>query len=220
MGTPIRLVLVAAALLCCGGCSDDDNPVRTYPRQPTPAVRQFIADQDLPDVHDGRQILVSGPVEFFSAEYGSPQDCLSGCFYSSAYGLRYDDHIGWLYFNDYDGYEAPPDAYYDVLPTDEILFDVDYWFTISEANSSTFWQGLLPLLARDPDTGRDSLLNIAVLLYSHIDERLASDLVENPAVGIDAEILTLVSELPVAGEPDRYLEVRNRALELLAALEG
>ena len=218
-----RQLVLCAAMLALVGCDDEDSntgPEAFQPTPPTAAVNAFVESQSLPLFRYTHQVLIRDDVECFYSVFGEPQDCPSGCFYSYGFGLRYGDHLGWLNFDFANGYEAAPSSYFDVLSSDTALFDVDTWFVISDTNWAMAWQSVVPALARDEDTGRSALLSIAGILYTHHSLSMALDLVNNPAVAADVEILTLLSELPVVGvgDMDLYDEPRNRALELLGGL--
>ncbi len=211
----------ALLLLVLAGCHDDHSPSAPDVFTPTPTttkVNEFVAAQGLPSFRWTDQTLMRDGYECFYASFGEPQDCPSGCFYGSAYGIRVGDRVGWLGFEDLDGYEPLPDSYFDVIATDDILFDIDTWLAIGDADWTTAWWGLVPTLARDPDTGRSALLSIAAILYTHHSRPLSLDLVNNPAIAADVEILTLISELPVVGSPDIYDEAREIARDLLEGL--
>lgn len=204
-------------LMLLSGCHDD-SPNRPDAFTPTPTtakVNEFVAAQGLPLFRWTDQTLLRDGYECFYASFGEPQDCPSGCFYGLAYGIRVGDRVGWLGFMDFDGYEPQPDSYFDVIATDDILFDIDTWLAISDADWTTAWLGLVPALARDPDTGRAALLSLAAILYTHHSRPLSLDLVNNPAIAADVEILTLISELPVVDAPDLYAEAREIARDLL-----
>ncbi len=210
----------ACALLLVSGCGSSEPPTGVDAPGPTPAtaaVNEFVASQGLPLFHWTHQIVMRDGYECFGVSFGPGQDCPAGCFYSWAYGIRVGERVGWLGFENAWDFAPPPESCFDVLPTDAILFDFDTWLAISDADWSTAWNGLVPLLARDPDTARAALLNIATILYTHHSRLLALDLVNNPAVATDVEILTLLSELPVVGAYDLYSEARSIALGLLGS---
>lgn len=207
-------------LLLLAGCDDDGltAPEMFHPTPTTAKVNAFVAAQQLPLFRWTHQTLLRDGYECFYASFGEPQDCPAGCFYGSAYGIRVGDRVGWLGFESLDGYEPLPGSDFDVLATDSILFDIDTWLAISDADWTTAWHGLVPALARDPDTGRAALLSIAAILYTHHSRPLSLDLANNPAIAADVEILTLISELPVVGSPDIYGEARAIARTLLEGL--
>ena len=185
------------------------------PTPPTAEVTEFVAPQSLPLFRWTSQTVLRDDVECFNASFGEPQDCPAGCFHGPGYGIRVGERVGWLGFEFDDGFVPLPSSYFDVFATDVILFDIDTWLVISNADWTTAWSGLVPTLARDPDTNRAALLSIAAILYTHHSASLALDLVNNPAIAADVGILTLISELPVVGSSDLYSEARSIAQGLL-----
>jgi hypothetical protein len=217
----LRLLGSALAVLLAG-CSDElPTQLQVDEFKPTPAtaaVTDFVADQNLPLLRWTHQVILRDNYECFYTTFGEPQDCPSGCIYEVGYGIRVGDRVGWLGFEYLSSYEPQPESYFDVTPSDAILFDFDTWLAISNANWSIAWEGLVPTLARDPDTDRAALLSIAAILYTHHSAALALDIVHNPVVATEVEILTLISELPVVGPGDIYSEARDIALRLLGGL--
>jgi len=200
------------------GCSEETTPIRAMLDPVTQQVEDYVSSLDLPQVREIHQVLDRDPVEFFWVSFGPGQDCPSGCFYAKIFGVRVGDRVGWTY-SDFTEYEPSLAKRFDVLETDKELFHVDLWFVLSGEDWQSNWYGLMPTLARDADTDRIALLNIAVMLNTHYSKDLSLDLVYNPTVESDAEILGVLSELPVFWESDPYKETRDRALELLEGLE-
>ncbi|MDO9694206.1 MAG: hypothetical protein Q7W56_05710 [Candidatus Latescibacteria bacterium] len=200
------------------GCDDDDPAIGDWhPTPPSPAVADWAAQEPFDPLQYTHLLTDNSGCEFFVCAYGEGLDCPSGCFYSRAIGVRCGERIGWLGFIDYHGYVADAGRSYDVLESDATLFDVDTWFDLYDVDRYACLRILLPALARDEQTSRSALLAISALLSTHISVQIGEDLLGNPAVATDREILTILAALP-AVNGDLYAAVRARAQELLDGL--
>jgi len=211
----IGMLLLAGVL---GGCSSECVPVDMNPPLPSEAVADFLAEEPFAPLQSSRQIMDRYDAEFFVCEYGNALDCIGdGCLYSTAYGLSYDDRVGWLGFYDHHGYSPDSTRFYNFVETDTFLFDADTWFVLIWKDWRAYFDMLLPALAADEDTSRNALLTMSTLIYTHESVEIAENLVENPLIADDAEILGILAALPVI-RLDLYATVRARAQELLDAL--
>ncbi|HWL39102.1 MAG TPA: hypothetical protein VNO75_02605 [Gemmatimonadaceae bacterium] len=94
----------------------------------------------------------------FSAAYGEPQDCPSGCFYLAGWGLQYAGRIGWIELHRSSDVEFVPGDNYDVRATDEYLFSDALW---DRLRNEYLWGGVRIMLACDGDTPADALERLA-----------------------------------------------------------
>ena len=126
----------------------------TSPKVPRD-VRDFVASEPVPLRHRVDVVYEdrAAGILLFLLPYGSAHDCLSGCFFFKALGLRAHGRVGWL--------EAPrapgPWHLFDVLPTDASLFDSSNLSRIkSNLDGRDLWvfRSLANFLACDPDTPR------------------------------------------------------------------
>ena len=149
--------LICWIALCCSlvvatGCQEANAP---KPQPISDDVDQFISS--LPDVHSTSTIFAEPDQGFllFSASYGPPQDCPSGCFYALAFGIEYAGRVGWIY-----GVPAGT-SYYDVRSTDGYLFDESLWNRLS---NEWIGGGFRIMIACDADTPVEALERLAVRL--------------------------------------------------------
>ncbi|MEP0547562.1 MAG: hypothetical protein ABJF88_11570 [Rhodothermales bacterium] len=207
-------ILLSAVLL---GCDYFDSDAEV------PAViAAFVAGHDLPDPQPVRVFdLAAGDgedIDLFTVSYGPPMDCPSGCFYATAHGLRRGEAVGWL-VPDLPG--RSPFVAYDFGEADAALYTAELFARFEAVDAWAYRYAFLPVLARDPDVPRDVLSRVARGLYDYIHSGLGWALLENEAVVADEGLLTLLAELPVFDDGyDPYATVRERARELLEALDG
>jgi hypothetical protein len=212
------LTVLTAVLLLAAGCASDDPASADWDSTPPSAdVRRFVDEEGFAPVQDAHRILDWNGVEVFRISYGEGLDCPSGCFYSRAYGLGYNDRIGWLGFEDFHDHEPDSSRFFDFVATDSLLFDVDTWFVVMTEDWQACFHELLPAIAGDADTSRLALITLSTLIYTHESVEIAGLLVQHPVVMDDREILGILSNLPVI-RFDIYQEVRSQAQELLDGL--
>jgi len=218
VGIVSRAAACAAGALILASCAGDRVAGPEYP-EPSPPVQDFIHSQGLPLLRASERLFCLDGVEVFRVKYGQPHDCPSGCFYSSAHGVRSETRVGWLVFNDVDSFEPDTSRFFDVTPADSALCRADLWdrMQADEPSRQWFWSALLPIIARDADTDPQALVRISRLLYSYISPHVAWRLLENPYVQHDVPILTNLARLPVF-RGDAYELIRARATELLNGL--
>jgi hypothetical protein len=98
-------------------------------------VKAFVAREPLNDPHADIEILrvprqggVDEPHYYvFSVQYGAPQDCPAGCFYSHALGIAtYCDHVGWYGITD-DQIDRSRLRLFRPRPDDVLLYDDTLW---------------------------------------------------------------------------------------------
>jgi len=210
----IAIVLFTTALQGCG-----DNPMRPDPPPDVPAdVRSFVAEEGLPELRN-IEIRYTGDNQtlLFQVSYGSVHDCPSGCFYSSAIGLKLQDKIGWIRFDDRERLDLRRFHHFEVEESDAFLFDTSFWADLKHTDNYAHWSALIPMLAADTDTPPDALLEIARLLRGYISGNIVWNLLDNPNVRDSREILEVLADLPrFSGNP--YESARRRARELLDEL--
>lgn len=181
-------------------------------------VLEFVASQQLPKTQDTEAILhiPDQQVVAFRVQYGEPNDCPSGCFYSVAFGLRYQTKIGWVRVEDYDQNDVSGLTYFDVDSADSHLFSSALWDDLNGADSWFYRHALLRAFAKDPDTPVGVLKRLAEGLYTYGDEYLGWLLLDHPKIVSNVEILTIIANLPAFGEG--YARLRAKAQELLNLL--
>lgn len=188
----------------------------------------FVEAEPLPESQDPEIVFSNGELDAraFWVSFGEARDCPSGCFYSKAYGLKYQGRIGWMGFEAYgkDDSVRTKVSYFDVQPGDSTLFKKDIRTRFEEAveeaessyNDATYDQ-FLRMLAGDEDTPSGTLLDLAQLLEDQYRPELGLVLLENPIVRSSEAILEVLAALP---ENHRYETVRDRAQELLDQLSN
>ena len=209
----ILQIFLSAVLLGCD-YSDGDAEVPA-------AIAAFVAGQDLPDpqpVHVVDLAVGDGEdIDLFTVSYGPPMDCPSGCFYATAHGLRRGDAVGWLVP---DLPEQRPFVVYDFEEADAALYTAEFFARLEAVDAWAYRNAFLPVLARDPDVPRDVLLRLPAGSRLHPLQ---------PWVGAARErsrrrrrrVAQLLADLPVFEDGyDPYATVRERAQELLEALDG
>lgn len=181
---------------------------------------RFVKAQGLPLPGGIRTFIRNSPegVVVFEAEYGDPQDCPSGCFYSKARGIRRGSKIGWVWFEDYIGYDYSHAPFYNLDSTDTYLFS-EALFTLLKQNAHTFYHyGFLQWMTADPDTPIETQLRIVdALVYDMTQPSVANMMIANPTVRSNCDVLKALSRLP-ATQTDSYFYARTQAQELLVAL--
>jgi hypothetical protein len=155
MRTAFALAVVAA----CGSSPAPRPPISSGEPPPHVAyateacVKDFVARQPLAEPRFDVEILrvpregsADDPHYYvFSVQYGKPQDCPSGCFYSQAFGVAlYCDRIGWYGVADYDGIDKSRLTLFRPRPDDTLLYDDTRW------PDETLWH-LRAFLAKDPN---------------------------------------------------------------------
>lgn len=206
------LILAAACLL--PGCGDVDILV-----PPDGEVGQFLQAEPLPEIRSYQPVFAVGAEELnlFRVEYGEPQDCPSGCFFLSAWGMQYGERIGWL---DVPLDEGAPDTeglqFFPLSSDDETLFRPSLLTQIE--NADPYLGSVYRLfLAGHPASPEDGLAAIAASIAPHGWLALGWKLLENPTVRQSREVLSILADLP---NRRGYGELRARAAELLAELPG
>lgn len=190
----------------------------SLPERPT-LIEAFLEAQDLPRAQQHVVISISTDplVEWFLVEYGDPMDCPAGCIFDTAFGLRYEDTVGWVGMS-VRGDDVNEAAYFDFTPEHPYLFSDDFLSALHEAEPRIGHHHLLWLaLARDEDTPRPTLLRIAHRLREASmfrGQAVALALMGHPAAASDREILTAL--LDFYPRNNGVAQVRQRARDLLA----
>lgn len=152
----------------------------------------------------------------YTVRYGElqcPTD--TGCWYSYAIGMNYRDKNGWLYLRNYGGANVLELEMYDFDASDTFLFSDEFFQFLLSQDSSLYQNQFLPLLAKDKDTPRSALFNIANALYIYVNPEMAETLVRHPNTQDDEKILTLIANLPPGGPTQVYMKVKEEANTLL-----
>ncbi|MFL5402912.1 MAG: hypothetical protein ACJ8BF_08860 [Gemmatimonadales bacterium] len=174
------------------------------------AVERFIAAAGFPELRSKSAIYrdPSRDLVIFEVSYGKPQDCPAGCFYSGAAGLKYGSRIGWLEHDDYERDDSVKarvrGRMFRSEDLDEYLlsekFDTRLRTRLGRYSPMAD-QVILPLVLRNPQVPRRRLLHYVESLYGDVQQWLANLLVGIPKVQQDADLLTLLANLPRAGGP-------------------
>ena len=130
----------------------------TLPYSPAPigsdnVIDSFVKSADFPK-SQGVNVLINVPAQnlkVFEVSYGAPQDCLAGCFYSNATGIKYGSKIGWISINDYDRINVSKLVIYDFDASDTYLFTDDFFSELRAKNSWVYQNAFLRKLAEDKD---------------------------------------------------------------------
>jgi hypothetical protein len=212
--------ILLSSLLILISCKDNS----TNPNNQEPAganVVQFIKSQNLPNSGNGEPLyfvnLSSQEFAYFMIGYGSLHDPVAGGFTSSAYGIKHNNSIGWIQVNDYEGDDRSKFIFYQLDSTDTLLFSQNLWKQIeSDGDVNVYFS----FLANNIYTPSNALMGIAQFLYTYIDPDLGFDLLQNPKVQSNVQVLTLLANLPINIEPgiDIYSGIREQANTLLQNL--
>lgn len=202
------------ALIFIGGCSDNPTEIKIVTPPVSAVVQEFIEEEELPHLQTPEQMILLREIEFFYCKFGEGEDCPSGCIYNGAIGLRYGDRIGWLKFHDFNQEFPPTNRFFDFVAEDTEFFHFNMWLFLIQSDCRYCFDALIYSLASDLDPPRQTFISLVGILYSSVQIEVAQNLVENPIVGEDHEILGLLAGLPVFGG-DAYWQIRERAQELL-----
>lgn len=218
------LILLCLAMLGCNGSSAvGPDPALSVVRAFVESQhRAFVRDQTLPKAQEIVEILRVPEEDLlvFSVNYGDPQDCWAGCFYSVGYGLKYGSTIGWMRVENYGmAVDSARLVFYETSPTDHYLFTGDLFRRLQAAHHWIGENGLLHMLVRSPHTPETTLLQIARGDYTPLHNYVAELLTQNPVVQRSREILTVLANLPVL-QGDPYGTARRRAQNLLQRLNA
>src|SRR5262245_39559038 len=84
----IAILSISVAGIGCGGGSPFDADVSA-------SVASLAAMAPFPDpqLPSETKLAIGHDITLFTLQYGEAQDCPSGCFFSTAYGLRNKDKI-------------------------------------------------------------------------------------------------------------------------------
>jgi hypothetical protein len=208
-------VALCVAFLGCGGDSPFDVDV-------SDGVDSLAAIAPFPkkQVPLEASLAVGRDITLFTLMYGEPQDCPSGCFYSTAYGLRNGAKIAWLAVDDMDEVNLDDLELYEFDARDSILF-TDAGFRAIDALDSYFYHShFLTRLAASTTVGTGPLVSVAQTLPGWISPYLADVLIANPVVRTSREVLVVLADLPVYNYDDSYGRVRAEAQRLLGKLGG
>ncbi|HXN76554.1 MAG TPA: hypothetical protein VN876_07955, partial [Gemmatimonadaceae bacterium] len=173
------------------------------------AARSLIAAMRFPKLRDSVGLYrdASHGLLIFSASYGEPQDCPSGCFYSGALGISYRGRAGWLVDDAYDDTATSLRAVYRMF---EPTSDDSYLFSLFLGPTEPRFGGadwliqapLLSNLLHSPVVPRALLQRKIDPLFGDVDQYMANLLVRLPTVRRDAGLLTSLVFLP----PPQYKE--------------
>jgi hypothetical protein len=159
----------------------------------------------------------AGDVWFFSQPYGNPQDCPSGCFYSSLVGLMNGDTIAWIEIYDHEELDFSDVELYQFDTQDSYLFRPEMLRAFEALDHGFFHSVFLYRIAESTEVGVGPLASVAYELFDYIAPRLAETLISNPVVRADQEVLFTLAGLPHF-EDDPYANVRLEARSLLGVL--
>jgi hypothetical protein len=203
-----------------------------HPKRPVPlgdAVTSFVRAAGFPKLRETTMDFYEArhDLRVFSVRYGEPQDCVGGCFYSTAIGLQVGPRLGWVKLWNYDGSARNAVRYvgdhmFRPTPDDAYVLSQEFTDTVAALHwrhSALVDQALLPMVLQSPFVSRSRLVNYAKGLFIELDQALAAQLVDVPKVRQDAELLTLLANLPSpytwASDVARQV-IQKRASELIA----
>jgi len=213
-----RLLVFLAALLPLG-CDQTPTGVDDD-------IASFVESQPLSETQEPKLVFESSEweIEVFWVSFGEARDCPSGCFYSKAYGLKFQDRIGWMGLDAYgrDDSVTTRVNYFDVQAGDSTLFENDVRNQLEAAldesdrsYADATYDHFLLMLAGDEETPSTTLLDLAELLEEAYRPELGSVLLENAVVRSNKPILEVLAGLSGQGG---YETVRDRAQDLLDQL--
>ena len=200
--------MVSIAVL---GCGVTDPVFRNVP----PDIVAFVRDQ-VPKPREITAVVsdTASDVFVFTATYGEPQDCPSGCFYLGGVGLRHRSQIGWIILD-----HAPSTAtFYDVRRDDSILFSETLWDALPSERIRFHFS---MILACDSDTPPDVLIKLAMRLSRErlpFLARLLLDAAQQRGVKEVAEIIAQLE--PGVPSFDYERELARLALENWPGVRG
>jgi len=171
MNNRIRIAFILVVLLSTSACLG-----KIFGPGGSSPITDFVNGQGLHDRQAVKIIMRNDDLRliFFKVDFGSPQDCPSGCFYSRGYGLKCREKIGWLRVSDYDYIlDLETLDYFNIESTDTPLFNENVWSRIESIDSGLHWSILLPLLAINQSTPVPKLLAIALKLRNYIADYIA-----------------------------------------------
>lgn len=146
------------SLVAAVGCQEANAPM---PQPISDDVGKFLST--LPNLRSTSTVFSEPDQGFllFTATYGEPQDCPSGCFYAQAWGIKYAGQIGWIYEARANGVDPSTAKYFDVRSTDGYLFDESLWNRLASE-----WIGaeFRIMIACDADTPPEALNRLALRL--------------------------------------------------------
>jgi hypothetical protein len=189
-------------------------------------IAAFVEAEPLPESQDPNLVFSDSELgaSAFWVSFGEARDCPSGCFYSKAYGLKYQGRIGWMGVDAYgeDDSVTTKVSYFDVQKGDSTLFKEgtrDRFEQAQEQSDRSYtdatYDHFLEMLGEDEDTPSGTLLELAQLLKDEYRPELGRALLENPVVRSSESILEVLAGLSPNGG---YKTVRERARKLLDQL--
>lgn len=193
-----------------------DNINKPKPAITDKKIEEFVKNTNLPLSEKVGIIDVNkeNKIQYFSVSYGGVSDCEMGCVTNHATGIKSGDKIGWIYLDNNYNVDTAKLKMYDFDQSDNYLYSDEFFLFMKSKGDGIYYGGFLSLLANDKDTPRDILLKIANGLTSYITPKPANNLVENPTVKNDREILSIIANLPVY-QGDAYKQARTKAETLL-----
>jgi len=200
-------------------CDSDEVTEETEIDTEEVDIDSFLDSYNFPELQ-GIKNYLEVPEEkliVFQITYGAPQDCPSGCFFSKATGIQYNNKIGWISVNDYDQAINVDDLeYYDFDSSDTYLYSIEFFDKLESTSDGWIYQNaFLPLMAKDSDTPQNVLVRIAEGLSSYIQPSLANALLENVNVRKNKQILTIIASLSAGA----YKNSKSEAEQLLNDLQ-
>lgn len=211
------MVLVAISLAgACGGAP-------TLPVDES--ITRFVETEALLNSQQPR-IMLQLPefqAQLFLVSYGEPSICqpvvggtaTGPCYFDKAIGLEYRGRIGWL--------QGVPDGgaatAFEFRAEDDELYGAPIAIAWRRADAGSYSTIFSFALVRAAATPRPTLLRLANELRDWFYPSKAWLMLSRPDVRGDAEILTIIAELPVA-QGDPYAANRLEARRLLDSLNA
>jgi hypothetical protein len=221
------VVLLLIGVLSLGVGCDELGARRDLEGEPLPRINDedieaFVDKEPLSEVQPARRLMKASSlgVTVFVVSFGGAHDCPSGCFYSTAYGLKVQNRVGWMGLHAYrhDDSLQTKVSRFDVQSRDSTLFGTEIRedFRQAQARSGrtaeSAYEVFLEMLAGDQDTPNGALLDIVRLLDDEFHPGTGRALLDNPVVRSSRDILAVLAGLPKRGA---YADIRDQARDLL-----
>lgn len=134
----------------------ESNVVENSKKQNVPAYKPGPSDEKIESLIRSSNLteiqpvnvfvyLPENKVKVFEVKYGPAQDCESGCFYSKAVGIEYDNKIGWItaHGSDIEKYN---------FDQNDLYLYVDEFFKLFQSRNSRIYSNeFLSMLIADKD---------------------------------------------------------------------
>jgi len=191
-----------------------DQETELFIRQQLPLVRDIYPVWQNPE----------NEVQFFSVLFLGPDKFLEGSASAYALTLTHRTKVGWVWIYVPEGFRRTGYSvnetqlnFYDIDATDANLYSKEFLDLIP----ATSWRDYYFIfLSKDPDTSREGLLEIALLLQEGRlpgSKFVALELLENKKVQADREILQVITKIPDPPYTEHVLKAKMLLKQLTEA---